>query len=275
MVGIIWATSCWAATNVFPLQWCCLCQWKFWSRKRARGQDGVVGERSKRMDGENVGQWVATVESENWVKLSENERRRFFFAHRVSDGIKFTTTLRPSSWSARRLLNLPCTIGVQSTMMAGWPTIQHISHCTQNVQGARQHYKLLTDGVGIEFNTWSHHHTIQPPTNTQVFTSVRGAADLVFGLGYAESYGAAAHTNLCVCFFYSLTPSMFSNPNRVTSRGAAKEQSFRPAALIQDLFSATHPRSFWSRANWDMHPNDCPTHTKKKRIIHLPTKLTW
>jgi hypothetical protein len=61
---------------------------------------------------------------------------------------------------------------------------------------------MVTDGVGIEFNTWSH-HTIQPPTKTQVFTSVRGAADLVFGLGYAESYGAAQHTNFCVFLLLS------------------------------------------------------------------------
>lgn len=60
---------------------CCCASESFEAEKELEGKMESLGERSKRMDGENVGQWVATVESENWVKLSENERRRFFFAH--------------------------------------------------------------------------------------------------------------------------------------------------------------------------------------------------
>lgn len=40
-----------------------------------------VRSKRDRMDGENVGQWVDVVESENWVKLSENRRERQSFAH--------------------------------------------------------------------------------------------------------------------------------------------------------------------------------------------------
>jgi len=62
----------------------------------------------------------------------------------------------------------------------------------------------MTDGVGIEvqYETPSPHDP-PPTTAKQIFTSVRGAADLVFGLRYAESYGAP-HT-----FFVSLSNPLY------------------------------------------------------------------
>lgn len=69
---------------------------------------------------------------------------------------------------------------------------------------------MVTDGVGIEFNTSrvttrSNHRQTHKFSRPYVEQSQQ-AADLVFGLGYAESYGAAQHTNFCVCV------SLLSNP---------------------------------------------------------------
>ncbi len=75
-----------------------------------------LGERSKRMDGENVGQWVATVESENWVKLSENRREKavlFAHQHRVTES---NSHIDEREAQLITQTNLPSTIGVQSTM---------------------------------------------------------------------------------------------------------------------------------------------------------------
>ena len=148
----------------------------------------------------------------------------------TSDGIKFTHCERPYALLTPQLItqtnskhNLPSTIGVQSTM-AGCPTIQHISHCntiTFKVVGKRtaQNSNVMIDGVGIEVQneTPSHH---DPPNNhrqTKFDVSVAADLDVVFGL---ESYGEQYYTFLCVSFpTVSLTPSMFSNPNRMTSWG--------------------------------------------------------
>lgn len=191
----------------FPFSVVLLCQWKFWSRKRARGQDGVVGERSKRMDGENVGQWVATVESENWVKLYENQRRRFFFAHPW-----VTESNSKQHWGPADHADYS-TYPAQSASNRLWWRADRRSntfltaHKTFKVLGSTTKWWLMAWELSSILHESPHDPTTDKHTSFHVRTwSSSEAADLVFGLGYAESYGAAQHTNFCVCV------SLLSNP---------------------------------------------------------------